>query len=601
VIVSLALCVASTLFLLLLGDKIGLGILGMGESRLSASFLTVFSRFIVFMGFLIFFVGVMIVSFTVFAMLSQRTRDIGLMKAVGCPNDLVFGYFMNELLIVAFVGCLLGVVFGLIADYGSTLIFKSINSNVASQATNFWLALIIFVVFFVLSIIVGAKPILDVTKVEPAKALSPSFSLGLGKESDFGGVSKAGLAIKLAVRSLFRRKSVSLRIILCLTAVFTLTTVGIAGGIIARETSKSWVERAVGRDIVLIAHRDMCDQYQILLSKFHETGTSKQLNYSDRQYMVSEEMLNLLGSIDSLSVDARLITEAQIREVQGIILGQETGSTTYVGDNRKGVSLIVGVEPSKVLGNWFTEGEFLDADESSEAVIGDAVAQIMFSSPLDQNLTISGENFRITGVCLDPINNGNVTYVPLKLLQNMTDAYGPNVLMIKIRDSVDRKTILEQVRISITSVNPDFRILELNKILDENLSFLDYLWSTMMFLPFFSLLAATLCLVGYVVLSINEQRQEFGILRAVGARPRTIVRIVATQNLLVLLSSCAAGIALGMMTTLLILVQKPFVTSYTTMEIVILLFAALAAAFAASLYPALRFARRHILEIIAHT
>jgi putative ABC transport system permease protein len=108
-------------------------------------------------------------------------------------------------------------------------------------------------------------------------------------------------------------------------------------------------------------------------------------------------------------------------------------------------------------------------------------------------------------------------------------------------------------------------------------------------------------LVGYVVLSINEQRQEFGILRAVGARPRTIVRIVATQNLLVLLSSCAAGIALGLMTTLLILVQKPFVTSYTTMEIVIWLFAALAAAFAASLYPALRFARRHILEIIAHT
>ena len=114
---SLTLCVASTLFLLLFSEKIGFGISLMVEDRLTVGFSMIFSRFIVFIVFLTFVVGAVIMAFMVFVMMSQKVRDIGLIKAAGCPNDLVFGYFMTELLIVAFVGCLLGVVLGVIADF----------------------------------------------------------------------------------------------------------------------------------------------------------------------------------------------------------------------------------------------------------------------------------------------------------------------------------------------------------------------------------------------------------------------------------------------------------------------------------------------------
>lgn len=599
VITSLALCVASTLFLLLLGDKIGFGLLSMAENRLTASFSTVFSRFITFAGLLIFIVGVVIVYFMVFVMMSQRVRDIGLMKATGCPNDLIFGYFMSELVIIALAGCLLGVVLGVVADYASGFLLRSVGMQVVQGSINLWLDLLVFVIFFLLSLIAGVKPILNTTHVESVKALSPSFSFGLSKESDFKGVAKAGLTLKLAVRSLFRRKSATLRIVLCLTSVFILITVAVAGGIVAKQTTKSWVERAVGKEIVLIAHHDMGNQYRLLLSKFHEPAEASAFNYADGKYFIPNEILTQLESISSVSIDRRFIIEASVEEVQVYVLGTETTGTTTVGDHRKGVSLIVGVEPEKALGRWFLYGESLDKDDALEAMVGDTLAQKMFGTPLVQNMTLLGKNLHVIGICIDPINNGNVTYVPLKTLQNATGILVPNVVMVKINDSADRGAVLAQINTMVKAVNPDFEVLELDQTLNENLGLLDYMWSMIMFLPMFCLSAAAMCLVGYVILAINEQRQEFGVLRAVGAKPSAVIKIVGAQNLLILLSSWATGIALGTMITLLILVPEPTVTSYTVIEIAVWLLAAMVAIFILSLCPVLRFSKKPILSTLA--
>lgn len=230
VILGLALCVASTLFLLLLSDKIGVGIFSVVGHKLTASFSAVFSRFIIFVVLLVFVAGIVIISFLVYAMMSQRVRDIGLMKAAGCPNDLVFGYFMNELVIISIVGCLLGVVLGIAADYLSNGVWGATGLQVVQARISPWPVLIAFSVFVVLSLVVGVRPVLAATKVRPAMALSPSFCLGLSRESDFRGVAKAGLIVKIAIRSLFRRKSASFRIILCLTVVFILVTVSVGGG-----------------------------------------------------------------------------------------------------------------------------------------------------------------------------------------------------------------------------------------------------------------------------------------------------------------------------------------------------------------------------------
>lgn len=596
-IASLTLCVALTVYLLLFGENMGFEISQAAEGKLTAGLSMVFSQFIFFIALLIVVTGAVIASFMIFVMMSQRTKDIGLMRASGCPNDLIFGYFMTELLIITSVSCFLGVIFGILADYASIGLFNFLGFQILQKPINFWLVLFVFVLFFVLTVIFGVKPILDVTKVEPAKAISPTYHFGLSKEPGFKVISKSSFTFKIALRSLFRRKSATIRIVLCLATVFTLITVAVAGGIIADQTTKSWVEKAVGRDIILIAHEDMCSQYKSLLSRFHEAGESSQLNYTEEAYLVSENLLNQLNVMSDIHVDARLVIEAHVEEVPGVIIDPETATTSSVGDEREGESLIVGVEPENVLGEWFIEGEFLEINTEWEVTIGDSLAQKMFSKPLNQSILFYGRSFEVAGVCLDPINNGNVTYVSLKVLQDAMDVSKPNIVMVRV-DSANRADVLDQMEKVVKDANPDFTVFELNEVLDANLGFLGHIWSGIMFLPLFSLIAASLCLIGYVVLVIAEQRQELGVLRALGVKPKTVTKIVSEQSFIILLSSFAAGVPIGIILTLLILVPQPIITSYTVLEIAGWLLMGLLVVFVSSLYPTIKLARKPILEIM---
>lgn len=157
-IITLTLSVASTLFLLLFSERIGFGITFVTESALTHGLSAIFSQFVLFVGILIFAVGAVITSFIIFLMMNQRTKDFGLIKAAGCPNGLVFGYFMTELLVVIFAGCLLGVVLGLGADFAATIMS---GFQAYQKPPNFWLAPLVFAVFFALALVFGTKPLLN--------------------------------------------------------------------------------------------------------------------------------------------------------------------------------------------------------------------------------------------------------------------------------------------------------------------------------------------------------------------------------------------------------------------------------------------------------
>ena len=258
----------------------------------------------------------------------------------------------------------------------------------------------------------------------------------------------------------------------------------------------------------------------------------------------------------------------------------------------------MGVDPEELLSEWFLEGEFLKESEAQEAVIGDSLAQSLFSVPLAQSIKLCGERFDVIGICLDLINNGNVTYVPLKTLQNVSNVSDPNIIMIKIDVSANRADILGQMRTEVEKLDAEFEVSEVDDVLEQHLSYLANIWSTIMLLPLFSLVAASICLIVHVRLTLSMQYREFGILRALGMKPRMIFKIVSVQSLIVVLSSCGVGIPLGTIITLLILIPEPMVTSCALIEIACWLLAASLLLLISSLYPAARITRKPILEIM---
>ncbi|MCW4045641.1 MAG: ABC transporter permease [Candidatus Bathyarchaeota archaeon] len=607
-IATLTLSVASTLFLLFFSERIGFGIASEAKETLTFGLSMIFSQFLLFLSVLIFVVGAVVTSFIVFLMMKQRTRDFGLIKAAGCPNNLVVGYFMAELLIVVCAGCIFGAVIGITVDFAVANVFAY---PLHQKPPNLLLLPLVFVVFFVIAVVFGAKPILAAAKLPPINALSPVQYFGVGPECAFKPLSRFRLTLRLASRSLTRRQAASVRIVVLLSAVFVLLTVAIYGGIIASDTTLSWIDDAGGRDVIAIAHSEMATQYRLLLSKFAGAAEDAEFNYVDEKLAVPDGVMqHLAATPEIVTIDARLVLNELVREMSGYKIDPETLATLPVGDNRTGTSLIVGIDPEKALTKGFMKGCALNSSDSQQAVIGDTLAEALFSpdlsadppisrsDPMLQNVVVREKIFDIVGVAVDPINNGNVTYVPLKTLQKVTGTSHVNVVFVKFTPSVDLAATLTQLRAAIQDIASDFTVFELNEVLQENKAFIGSFWSTVLLLPLFTLASAALCLIGYMMLAVDEQRQEFAILRAVGVKPKTVTAVLAVQNLLVLLASCAAGVSLGVIIGLMVLMPQPIATTFGVLLVAAWLLAAVLGMFFISLYPALKFATRPLLEIM---
>jgi ABC-type antimicrobial peptide transport system permease subunit len=188
--------------------------------------------------------------------------------------------------------------------------------------------------------------------------------------------------------------------------------------------------------------------------------------------------------------------------------------------------------------------------------------------------------------------------VPIDKLKNATGITNSNLILTKLNDSTDRAADISRIKRIVQAIDPDLQVFELNGVVDHNVSFLSFTWQTIMLLPIFTLASATMCLVGYMMLVVDEQHQEFAILRAIGAKPLILVAISAIQGAILLISSLAIGISLGIIITLLILMKNPLITAFSVVEIAAWLSVALIGMFIFSLYPAFRLARTSILKIM---
>jgi len=597
-ILGLTICTSATLFLVIFGSNLGFEIafLTVG-GRLTSGFSNIFSRFILVVGLLNILAGAFITSFLVYLTMSERVRDIGVMKAAGCVSGSILGYFVTELSILVFLSCIAGTVFGIGAYYVSINLLNVLGFSV-SQVLSLWAVLLIFLVLILVSHFFGVLPIIKAAKVKPAEALSPLYSLGTTFELGRAVPSKLGFTFKVAYRSLVRRKSATGQAIICLAVVLTLTTVTIAGGMIANQTTTNYVERAIGRDVVLVGHPNLTERYVNLLSQFFEAKEIESIDYLDSRYNISKSLVSELSNISGIfKADPRLVLGTTVYEVQGVIIDPKKKPDPYipVGDDRSGEALVVGVQPECVINEWLIFGRVLNETDFYSAVIGDSLALEMFDDPQKQAIRVFEKNFQIPGVCLDPLNNGKVVYMPLNALSAELGQPGYNLLFLKI-DPSERSQVLAEIENKISGKN--LELVELNEVLDRHVNFLNHIWSFVMFLPLFSLVTATLCLLSYLMLSIAGQQREFGIMRALGAKPRSIMKIIFTQALLITLISGAIGISVGLFVTFVFLIPEPVVSQYTLVSVAGWLFLALGLLCLSSLYPAMKAVKKSVVGAI---
>jgi ABC-type antimicrobial peptide transport system permease subunit len=594
-IVGLTICVATTIFLVQLGNTIGLEIFLVAEGRLTTGFSYIFTIFIILVSFLAFLACLFITSFLVSMAMSQRVQDIGIMKATGCLTNIVFGYFASELFIMILLSCVLGTVFGVAMYYASINVLNALGFSIAGTSLNLWAVFVIFLAFMIVPNLIGGRIVAKWIKVKSTDALSPSFFLIMSSTGKGFISSRLATELKMAIRSLIRRKSVTIYSTLCLTAVLMLTTLTLAGGAIANQTTQNYVQRAIGKDIIAVGHPNMTAQYSKLLSQFFNPQQIQSFNYNDSRLLISESNISKLSSIIGvMKIDPRFLIETTAYEIPGYVLVDPGPPPKYakIGRYRSSQTLVVGIDPESVVNEWLINGRFLNATDSLSAVIGDSLASRIFVEPQAQSMKLYEKYFGIVGVCLDTLNRGNVVYVPLKVMSELFHQSGYNLIFLEI-DQSKRVEILSEIE-NTTGLS----VLELNDILNEHMVFLDKVWSLIMFLPLLSLATAALCLVAYMMLLIAGQKRDFGIIRALGAKPKTVVKIVLIEILIVLTISASIGIFGGLLIALKFLIPDPMFSLNTFLSIGGWLASALVFLGLASLYPALKIVKEPILKAI---
>jgi ABC-type antimicrobial peptide transport system permease subunit len=119
-----------------------------------------------------------------------------------------------------------------------------------------------------------------------------------------------------------------------------------------------------------------------------------------------------------------------------------------------------------------------------------------------------------------------------------------------------------------------------------------------MFLPLLSLATAALCLVAYLMLLVSGQKRDFGIMRALGAKPKTIIKIVLIEIIIVLAISASIGVLGGLVMALEFLIRDPVFTLSSFVSTLEYLALALVLLAVASLYPVLKIVKEPILKAI---
>jgi ABC-type antimicrobial peptide transport system permease subunit len=155
---------------------------------------------------------------------------------------------------------------------------------------------------------------------------------------------------------------------------------------------------------------------------------------------------------------------------------------------------------------------------------------------------------------------------------------------------------IELLRGKLNAIDSNLGVVKPADLNGKNAEFLQATWSRVMVLPFFALVGATLCLIGYMTTAIEEQKQEFAVMRAIGGKTKLVTRILAFQSSTVLFSGFGIGISLGTVVTISVLMPNPVVTSGAILEIAAWLLSALVGMFLFTLPPARSIAKSSILR-----
>ncbi len=244
---------------------------------------------------------------------------------------------------------------------------------------------------------------------------------------------------------------------------------------------------------------------------------------------------------------------------------QQSGLNVSFGDNYISASLygvysdFQGLEAIKILQGRFINN--IDIDQTRKVIVIDnSSADDLFKNhenPIGQNLKVGNISYKVVGVFkANEMQNQNDFYIPystLGIIYNRGRYIDELAMKIKNipTDSAMNLFMDDYIRASsyIHTFDPtDKRALWIRNQAGDNIQMnkaMDILKNAFFILGLLTLVSGIVGVSNIMLISVKERTREFGIRRAIGARPWSIIRMVILESVIITSIFGYIGMLLG--------------------------------------------------------
>src|SRR3989441_1295824 len=563
---GLTLTVATTTFLLLLGQDLAtrLGIDSSMRSTFGISWL-IFAYLVLALG-LIGIVGLLSTSYLVSSMISQRMRDIGVVKAAGALPRRLLSYVTFEALLVIVSSCLVGALSALLIyaswSWPSISLFKQVGPIANAGAT---ILIVVPMISFLLAYVVASFRVRRIVGSSSVDAISKQLAnldlRSLGKPLRIG---RFGSAFNMATRNVSRDRGFN-KTLLSIGVCICLSMVVLSGALVSADTSTSYVVRAMPPHVLIVANSNIYNQYVSFATSFSRIAPLPPIDYGNESYIISPQNASAFRAIPGVqTVDTRLITMSSITGYikAHFASNQDTGeniNTQIIPEVDTGSTdaLIVGINATSAIGDWYTSDGFLQSVDAPYTMIaGDSLVGNIVQTPFNlSQVSAFGYRYDVKSALVDPLNAGRVLYAPVQTLQKSLGLTGFNVLLLKVNND---PTVLSSVSQLASSFG--FTVGSQDPILKSNLAFLNGIWSHIFLIPILSLSLTCGILLSYLATNFSRRFNDYVVLKVLGANVWYRLRLLLWESWGVIAISMLIAIPVAWAVSIFFLIPDPIVS-----------------------------------------
>jgi ABC-type antimicrobial peptide transport system permease subunit len=420
----------------------------------------------------------------------ERTREIGVLRAVGWSSRRILWLILGESLWVCLGGGAMGISIGYFV-----LHYISQNSTIlglgTSMITTGLLGRAIGVVLL-LGVIGGLYPAWRASRLTPVEALR--------YEGGSAGKNIRRLPIGgMAVQSLWQRTTRTL---------LTISAIGITvGAIMALE---GMVRGAFGTMEGLFG-----EQAEVMI---------RQADISDTSVSAVDER-----------VGDTLTAMSEVRSVSGMIF------TAVMLPESSGFFILFGYNPNEfaIQNINLIEGERLTTNH--QMILGKRMAETL-NKQVGDTINLSGSRYRVVG-----IYESNVAWEELGGIITLRDAqllmgrpHKVTIYMVKLNHPLEAVPLVEKINLQFPEVHAAISGEFIDQMPD-----METTQAMMDSISFIAILVGGISVLNTMLMAVIERTREIGVLRALGWRRRAILKIIMNEALLLGLLGGVVGILIA--------------------------------------------------------